>query len=274
MISKAKVSRAIDLLRQKGVPDPVDSVKWLAQAANGDADVFEGFIQRRQRREPVQYIVGKWDFHDLSLLVRPPVLIPRPETEELVEFVLQRFPSDVKGKPIEVLDVGTGTGAIALALAKAKPNVRCVAIECDELAVNLATENAKRLSLENRVDIRRVAVEDFMPSQRFDIVVSNPPYIPSKEVRTLQEEVRLFESSRALDGQSNDGGEIPRRILLRSHEFLRPGGQLFMELHHTHSALVVSDWLRSMQGANLQLVESRRDFAGIERFHMFTVAEN
>ena len=261
-------------LRLVGVPDAANSSKLLWEAANGNLNQFNQFIQRRQEREPLQYIVGNWDFHDITLLVRSPVLIPRPETEELVEYVLKTILLLPGSRKKRILDIGTGTGAIGLALLKADLNDSiefCTAIDCDERAYRLATENAANLGLSNRFHCIHTDIRNFHPEHEYDLIVSNPPYIPSGDIDTLQPEVLLYETRTALDGGGQNGDSIPKFILGRAFELLKSDGELFLELHHTHTEDVVRSWLENVADHPhppiMQYVESKRDFAGIQRFH-------
>jgi release factor glutamine methyltransferase len=254
------------LLAAHGVPDAKESVRFLWQAARGNAEQFREFIERRSRREPVQYIIGEWDFHDITLVMRPPVLIPRPETEELVEFARQRL-LNTPNKDVQLLDVGAGTGALGLALLKTGCVERCTAIDINDRAVALANENAQRLGLSRSYLCVHSSFQGFVkarsPSPRFDCIVSNPPYIPSGLLSGLQEEVRAFESPLALDG-GMDGGDVAKQIIARAASLLRQNGLLFLELHETHDESIVRQWIC---GHRLSYLESKRDFRGILRFH-------
>ena len=253
-------------LQVAGVPDAAESVRWLCEASKGDLTRFDDSLMRRLKREPLQYIIGEWDFHNISVLVRPPVLIPRPETEELVDFVLNHMPST--NERTRFLDIGTGTGAIGLALLQARPLSNCTALDCDAGACALAQENAQLLGSGARFKVLHLDMRDFHTADKYDLVVSNPPYIPSSNLASLQAEVALFESPVALDGGSADGSFIPKAVLLKATQVLRKGGQLFMELHDTHEAGVVAGWIAAAHELkSLKLLESKCDFAGVQRFH-------
>jgi release factor glutamine methyltransferase len=186
----------------------------------------------------VQYLVGEWDFHDINLLTEAPILIPRPETEELVEILVQRFGNgNAYGDKIRFLDIGCGGGAIGLAVLHALPQSECIAVDANPKAVDLATRNAKRMELAHReqnehddsycitprYECIHVSVEELeLVSPNFDFIVSNPPYIPNHALADLQPEVRDFESMLALDG-GDDGMTCIKEILRRSPEWLRPG---------------------------------------------------
>lgn len=219
-------------------------------------------IVRRGKGEPLQYITGRAPFRMLEFNVKPGVLIPRPETELLVEEVLnfldescvahEDTPSDSAAKqdPLHigldglttrtcrcarVLEVGTGTGCIACSIASERPGVEVVAIDIDDGAVELATKNRDELGLTDVVDIRQgdlcapVCKDEY---QTFDVLVSNPPYIPSDVMENLPHEVSAYEPDLALHG-GIDGLDIYRRLLEQASSMLRPGGLFACELHET-----------------------------------------
>lgn len=193
-------------------------------------------IKRRVAGEPLQYILGKAPFRRLEFKVRPPILIPRPETEVLVDIVLEALDDDSRAN---ILDLCTGTGCIALSLLYEHPGVRVTATDIDSEAVTLAQENAYELKLNERGhllilkdDLAGSLVADTNNHASFDIVVSNPPYIPTMEYLNLSNEIVNNESRIALDG-GEDGLDIFRRILDQAKILLAPGGLLACELHET-----------------------------------------
>jgi release factor glutamine methyltransferase len=189
---------------------------------------FEGFIRRRERREPVAYIVGRKAFRALDLRVNPSTLIPRPETETLVEAALAQLPAG-RVRPT-VLDIGTGSGAVALALADEHPSVRVVATESEPAALETARLNAARLGLSDRVEFVLGDLYDGLPpGALFQVIVSNPPYVTPQELETLAPEVRDWEPHRALLG--GEGGlDYYQRIVPVAPTFLVPGGFLAVEV--------------------------------------------
>jgi release factor glutamine methyltransferase len=192
-------------------------------------------IQRRLEGEPLQYIIGSTGFRHLELKVRPPVLIPRPETELLVELVLEQAANRGQ-KELHILEIGTGTGAIALALLTELPACQVIATDIDGSAIALAKENAAACDFdEQRLELR---IDDLASSllarenyhHSFDAVVSNPPYIPTAEYEQLPDEIRHFESRGALDG-GEDGLAVFRELAKQAATLLKGGGLLAMELH-------------------------------------------
>ncbi|MDR1087897.1 MAG: peptide chain release factor N(5)-glutamine methyltransferase [Coriobacteriales bacterium] len=193
-------------------------------------------IQRRLTSEPLQYIIGSVGFRHLELTVRAPVLIPRPETETLVQLVLDFVARSEAAKP-RIVDMGTGSGAIALSLLHELEACEVVATDCDECAVALAEENARELKLdgEERLhlvldDLAGSLVADAAWHQSCDVVISNPPYVPTVEYEQLPAEIVRFESRLALDGGA-DGLELYRRVIEQAQILLRSGGLLAVELH-------------------------------------------
>ncbi len=185
---------------------------------------YEAVLARRLRHEPIQYILGEQEFYGLHLRVTPAVLIPRPETEHLVEAVLTRLPHD---KPLRIADVGTGSGAIALALAHALPLARIVALDLSPAALAVAQDNAIGLALDSRI---RFLLSDLLTAvweQQFDCIVANPPYVASTE--QLEPQVLDWEPHMALFG-GQDGLTIFRDLLPQALTHLRPGGLFATEL--------------------------------------------
>lgn len=240
---------------------------------------FDGYLVRRQAREPVAYIRGRRAFRAIELEVTPAVLIPRPETETLVDVALEALAAvpAVVGQGAEAgpggaaapgpyeplaLDVGTGSGCIALALAAENPFVRVVATDVSEAAVEVARRNASRLGLGGRVEIRRGdLLDDLAPHERFDLIVSNLPYIPEAEYRTLEPNVRDYEPRLALHG-GEDGLDAYRRLIPAAAARLRQGGVLAVEVGAGQAAAVRA--LFAAAGA-FEPAQERADLAGIPR---------
>lgn len=190
---------------------------------------FARMSERLQKGEPVQYILGECEFMGLNFKVDGRVLVPRPETELLVENVLAA--AQQKGaKPIRILDLGTGSGNIAISLAKLLPNSSLVAIDVSTAVLEVAYENALAHDVADRVQFINPDMRDFLVNftGAFDIIVSNPPYIPTGQLASLPENVKR-EPVLALDGGS-DGLDFYRVIIDQSEKFLRWPGWLFLEI--------------------------------------------
>lgn len=218
---------------------------------------FEASLRRREGREPLFYITGHREFWSLDLRVTPSVLIPRPETETLVEETLRRLPPKGKGGPpggsLKVLDLGTGSGNVALALTTERPDLWVVATDVSVAALAIAAENARRLGLGDRVQF--VAADWLSPFRKapiFDAIVSNPPYILEREWGDLPPEVASYEPRVALLAGPN--GKLPHgAIALASAGILKTGGWLLLEIG-------------SDQGQGLQeILGCLRDYDRIER---------
>jgi release factor glutamine methyltransferase len=217
---------------------------------------FEQLVRRREGREPLPYLLGRWEFMGLSLRVNPAVLIPRPETELLVEALAARVE---RGR---VLDVGTGSGCIALALAHLRPGLAVVALDRSPAALAVAAENAAELGLAGRVTfVEGSFPAAAIPHAPFAGIAANPPYIPSAEIPRLQPEVRDHEPRLALDG-GVDGLALLRPLAQASPTLLAEGGWLATEVA-LGQAPVVEQLLRAAgHWRELAVVP---DLAGIAR---------
>jgi len=228
--------------------------------------LFGEFVRRRAGHEPLQYITGKVDFSDLSLVVRPGVFIPRPETELIVEAVCAFTPF-----PKRILDLCTGSGALAVALALRLPSSKITATDISECALSNARLNIERHQCAHRVrllkgDLFQVfqgetrSRDKETASARFDLIVCNPPYIPEEECSQLQSEVRDYEPHAALFAPEK-GRAFYRSILQKAPTFLLPGGHLLFEL-----GMGQADWFADhVKQENHFQVRFISDMAGIDR---------
>lgn len=194
-----------------------------------DAAPLRALLARRLCGEPLQYVRGKCEFYGREFAVDQRVLIPRPETELLVETALARAPR--KGR---VLDIGTGSGCIAVTIERERPDLKVVSVDLSVGALAVAGRNRRVLGSR-----ATMVASDLMSSLRgrFDVIVSNPPYIPEREYNTLQKEVRLFEPRMALT-PGREGTEIVAKIMCTAHAFITPAGTLMMEVGYGQEAAV------------------------------------
>jgi len=183
-------------------------------------------IDRRKRHEPIQYITGEREFYGLTFKVTPDVLIPRPETEHLVEAALERIPP---GTPFRIADVGAGSGAIAVALAVNRPLAQLTAADISAEALKVARGNAAAHGVAARIDFAEADLLEGFPAASFDMVVSNPPYIADGEREGLDAEVKDYEPAQALFAGPT-GLEIYERLVPQAALALRPGGWLLLEI--------------------------------------------
>ncbi len=218
---------------------------------------FRDQVQRRAQREPVQYILGETEFWSLPFNVSPAVLVPRADTEVLVEEALTRIEGSAR-----VLDVGTGSGAIAIALAHEKTEILVTALDCSEQALEVAQANAERNGVADRMTCLMGDLADLPPGP-FEMVVSNPPYIPTGDLAQLMPEVRDHEPRLALDG-GDDGLTAYRRLAAQAGKVLVPGGWLLVEVGIDQAADVET----LFQAAGLTEIKHRDDYSGIPRVIM------
>jgi len=240
------LQKGAEFLAARGVESPRLQAEWLLAGALGlprlqlylqfdrvltdeEADRARHSIQRRGRREPLQHILGNTVFCGLELRTGPQALIPRPETEGLAEAALgclERLPDEA----LEVLDYGTGSGCLAVVLAVRCPRARCHALDVSGQALSLAGENARLHQVSDRIVLYGGdGFSALPPDLRCHLLVSNPPYIPSAEIATLEPEVRDHDPREALDG-GPDGLEVYRVLAREGAGWLRTGGRLLLEL--------------------------------------------
>ncbi|MCL2499375.1 MAG: peptide chain release factor N(5)-glutamine methyltransferase [Defluviitaleaceae bacterium] len=216
---------------------------------------FLNALERRRNGEPLQYIIGEWDFYGLAFKTDKRALIPRPETECLTEAVIK----ETVNKPFSrILDVCTGGGCIAVTLA-VLTDAQVTAVDICPDALSLANENAALHGVGDRIRfIRSDLAEGLHSGQSFDIVVSNPPYILTGELAELQTEVRDYEPRRALDGGA-DGMDLYRRLLPQAYRLLKPGGVLFMEIGPAEVKKITAE-------AGFSGIRLYKDNAGLDRY--------
>jgi release factor glutamine methyltransferase len=199
---------------------------------------YEDSIARRLHHEPVQYITGQQEFYGLTLKVAPAVLIPRPETEHLVEAVLKLLPAD---QPLKIADIGTGSGAIAIALAIHLPQATITALDVSAEALAIATANAREHKVADRISFLQSDLLSALDrgAEAFDAIVSNPPYVAETDRDTLHPQVRDHEPATALFA-GETGLDIYRRLIPQAHTALKPNGLLALEIGHDQQNAVAA----------------------------------
>jgi len=278
---KETISKSSAYLDSKGVPDAQVAAELLAArllktgrgtlAAWLEREAGEKYLEAMRRGlarlvkgEPVQYVLGEWDFRRLTLKCDRRALIPRPETEELVTRVLAHLARIPKGTPPPlVVDVGTGTGAIVLSLAQEfGGEAAFLGTDVSEEAIALAKENAERCGLSGRVKFAVAdGLDDFDEPECVDIIVSNPPYIETAVCETLDPRVRDFEPRIALDGGAS-GLDFYDRYLGDALNVLKPGGAVFFEIGENQGPALA----KLMADYGFSQVRVEKDFAGHDRY--------
>ena len=218
--------------------------------------LFDNAIERLKKQEPIQYILGYSDFCGLRFKVTPATLIPRPETSELVEWIA----SEANGNE-SILDIGTGSGCIPISLGHYGKFENIMAVDISQKALGYATENAVKNNI--KIDFYESDLFTNLPAEwkgNLDAIVSNPPYIPKKDIEELMTEVKDFEPMNALDG-GEDGLDFYRAIVEQGREWLKDGGWLFFEIGYDQG----EDLRNLLQESGYTEVEIRQDLAGLDR---------
>ncbi|CAN8024364.1 unnamed protein product [Ixodes persulcatus] len=231
---------------------------------------IDEYCEKRASRLPVQYILGEWDFHSITLKMQPPIFIPRPETENLVDIVLSHLKRTPKSST--VLDIGCGTGAICLALANAA-QIHCTGVDKNPKAVKLSKENAVNLNLAHCVTFHEAEISShgihtaYSPllNRVYDVIVSNPPYISAEEAKDLEPEILRYEDHGALFAGPR-GLDIVQNILRYSRTNLRVGGRLFLEVGLSHPPLIRNILRTPEYDQLLRLHAVHSDFTLRDRF--------
>ena len=267
---------ARDILAKAGVSSPRVDAEWtlahvlecprsellmrarqpLTPAQNA---TFRNLIHRRADRVPLQHLLGNTEFYGLPFRTTPDALIPRPETETLVEIVLDQLKNVTKPR---IIDIGTGSGIIAITLSKALTRSHVIATDISRKALCLASQNACLNGVSNRISFLQTDIlTPFAPPEGFDAILSNPPYIPSHAIDTLQPEVRASDPHLALDGGC-DGLDFYRKIIPTSVPLLAPDGLLGLEIGHDQADAVTQLLARQ---SGLTHIATHTDLGGYPR---------
>jgi len=290
MISDQELARWREETRQQALNQSIspEEVDWLLQAVTGLTplqlrlnqyppqvlisveQLTELWQKRVQKRVPVQYLVGETPWRDFNLTVSPGVLIPRPETEQIIEIAL-----DAAGEAFQNrhwVDLGTGTGAIAIALAQALPEATIHAVDNSATALSIAQQNAQQLGLETKIQFYQGSW--FSPLKylqgNLSVMVANPPYIPTAMLKQLQPEVAQHEPQSALDG-GEDGLAVIRHLIATAPEFLHDSGVWLTEMMKGQGEIIYQLLVDNGNYTDINLIP---DFAGIERFALAYVSKS
>ncbi len=270
----ARLRSAVERLSAAGLEDAADEARRLLLAASDlsparlltemtqpmpseEREQFDAFVARREQREPLSHILGVQPFWTLELKVTRDVLTPRADTETVIEAALAAFPD--RSAPVRMLDIATGSGAIILALLSEFPNASGLATDLSEAALKVAAENAVRTALTDRVRFQSGNWADGV-SGAFDLVVSNPPYIATDVLETLEPEVRVFEPRLALDGGVTGFGPYPH-LFAEAARLLKPGGLALFEIGYDQGAMA----RQAALDASAKEVSILKDLAGNDR---------
>ena len=246
-----KIKAAEQVLHESGIVDPRREAKSLIAAAlkrdatfliahpehvleAADERIVDEFVTRRASHEPFQYISGIQEFFGLDFEVTPDVLIPRPETEMIVEHALEVLKASRGGS---VCDIGTGSGCIPISILHKLTSVRACGLDISKNALKVARSNAEKHNVSTRLALLESDLFGALDEEKFDLIVSNPPYVPAEDIAGLQAEVRDFEPHIALTDRA-DGLSIIRRIVNEAPHFLARGGRLLMEIGFNQSIKV------------------------------------
>ncbi|MDC0396296.1 peptide chain release factor N(5)-glutamine methyltransferase [Candidatus Pelagibacter sp.] len=236
------LSEGTKILQKNKVPNPqLDSEILLSSSINRDkkhiilnpkellnfnqSEKFKNLIERRKKGEPIAYLVNKKEFWKDEFFVTQDVLIPRPDTELIVEQVLKIYSNDAQ---LQVLDIGTGSGCILLSILKERPNVNGTGIDISKKSINVSKFNAKQLNLTNRVKFFHSSVDNFKIG-KYDLIVSNPPYIELLNLKYLEKDIVNFEPKLALSG-GLDGFSKIRKVINRAKTLIKKNGKLILEI--------------------------------------------
>lgn len=266
------------ILEQAGLPDAALDARFLLEEVCGtnlqtllvfpekkvteeEVNQYRAFIQRRKDREPTAMILGEWDFMGLTFRLNKSTLIPEQDTEVLVETALEELKRRGLGEaPLRILDLCTGSGCILLSLLHELRNAGGLGTDLSEEALEAARENAVRLGLHERAAFRQGDLWEPVGDERFDLIVSNPPYVPTDVIPTLEPEVRCGEPYAALDG-GEDGLVFYRRIMEEAAGHLKPSGIIIVESGFDEAAQIAA----LMQDQKLRGIRTVKDYGGLDR---------
>ena len=223
---------------------------------NKDITIFQKYLSRRYEKEPMAYILGYKHFWKSKFLTNKSVLIPRPDTELIVEETLKHLTLE---KSKKILDVGTGSGCIIISLLKERPKCSATAIDISKKAINVAKINAKLHQLENKINFVNMDIDKYK-SYNYDLIVSNPPYINSIDLNRLDDDIKFHEPTLALSGGS-DGFRDLKKVIIKSRKLLKVNGKLILEIGHRQK----NQCLRILKENGYYINQLSKDLSGKDR---------
>ncbi|ESN94062.1 hypothetical protein HELRODRAFT_180223 [Helobdella robusta] len=276
------VSVLCEFFKNSNIGEPLESARYIVAHALNKKTInscpsteklsrpqlehVSKMVDLRLKQMPIQYIVGGWDFLGVELDLKPPVFIPRPETEMLIELISNRGITENSKKFFEV---GCGSGAISLALLKKFKNLTCTAVDISHEACSLTRLNSLKLGLESRINVINRSFSDYIrnPSanEKFDFLVSNPPYIPTSQLSNLQDEIKNYEDVRALDG-GEKGFDVIEQILSLAPNIIKNDSSVWLEVDESHFD-IINDYTTDKN--NLKLIAFEKDF--LQKYFTFLV---
>jgi len=221
--------------------------------------VFFDLIKRRAAREPVSHLINKREFFGEDFFVSKDVLDPRPDSESLIELVLKKLFD--KNQKLKILEIGVGSGCLIITLLKAFPMADAIGVDISEEALKICQKNAEAHQVKNRLSLKKSDLFSALnPNEKFDLIISNPPYIPSQEIETLEPEVKNHEPRTALDG-GVDGLDLYKKIAALTKNFLKKDGKIILEIGFGQE----KDVTKIFEAKGMVLSELARDLSGVAR---------
>lgn len=224
---------------------------------------FFDLILRRTKREPVSHIINKREFFGEEFFVNKNVLDPRPDSESLIELVLKNFPQE-SSQQLEFLELGVGSGCLTVSLLKLYPLSKAIGVDISQEALDICQRNANNHQVQGNLELLKSDLFNSIENKKFDLIISNPPYISAQEIETLEPEVKIYEPIMALDG-GEDGLDFYRRIASQAKDFLNNDGKVIVEIGYGQEDQVTDIFLES----NFVLIDKELDLSSVVRVLCF-----
>ncbi|MCF7804308.1 MAG: peptide chain release factor N(5)-glutamine methyltransferase [Candidatus Marinimicrobia bacterium] len=259
-----------DYLKEKGFPAPRSDVEWLLihvldcervelytdfekPLQPGELSEFKALLKRRLSHEPVQYITGETEFMGYPFAVNESVLIPRPETEILVEHAVDWL-RERESSGSRVLDIGTGSGCIAVSLGKLVPGIEVTALDNSLEALDVARSNAERNGVAEHIEFREQNILQTAPPDKYDLIISNPPYVANNEIEGLQEDIRKYEPENALVA-GEEGLTFYQYFAKYAHQWITDGGRFMLEIGGTHQSEAIRELFANDGWSDISIIK-------------------